>query len=73
MANYMAINVFLNMLFKPTEMHIQLVQMLQEGAEGGASGHLGEGVHILREALAAVAVFAVGAWHVGVRVVDVAR
>ena len=61
------------MLLKPSEMHIQLVQMLKQGAEGGASGHLGEGVHILGEALAAVAVLAVGAGHIGVGVVDVAR
>ena len=49
------------------------MQMLQQGAQGGALGHLGEGVHILGEALAAVAQLAVGAGHVGVRVVDVAR
>ena len=61
------------MLFHPTEMHVELMQVLKQGAEGGAFGHLGEGVHILGEALAAVAVLAVGAGHVGVRVVDVAR
>ena len=61
------------MLLHPTEMHIQLMQVLNQGAQGGALGHLGEGVHILGEALAAVAQLAVGAGHVGVRVVDVAR
>ena len=59
------------MLFHPTEMHVELMQMLKQGAEGGAFGHLGEGVHILGEALAAIAQLAVGAGHVGVRVVDV--
>ena len=61
------------MLLHPAEMDIELVEVLQEDAEGGAFGYLGEGVDILGEALAAVAVFAVGAGHVGVRVVDVAR
>ena len=49
------------------------MQVLKQGAQRGALGHLGEGVHILGEALAAVAQLAVGAGHVGVRVVDVAR
>ena len=61
------------MLLHPTEMHIQLMQVLKQGAKRRALGHLGEGVHILGEALAAVAQLAVGARHVGVRVVDVAR
>ena len=60
------------MLLHPTEMHIQLVQMFQQGAEGCAFGHLGEGVDILGEALASVAELAVGTGDVGVGVVDVA-
>ena len=60
------------MLLHPTEVNVQLMQVLKQGAQGGALGHLGEGVHILGEALAAVAQLAVGAGHVGVRVVDVA-
>ena len=66
-------NSQLNMFLHSSEVNIQLVEVLKQGAEGGAFGHLGEGVHILGEALAAVAVLAVGAGHVGVRVVDVAR
>ena len=39
------------MLLHPTEMNIQLVQVLQQGAEGCALGHLGEGIDVLGEAL----------------------
>jgi len=53
-------------------MHIQFVQVLQEGAKGRALGHLGEGVDVLGEALATVAELAVGAGDVGVGVVNVA-
>ena len=60
------------MLLHSPEMHIQLVQVLQQGAEGCTFGHLGEGVDILGEALATVAELAVGAEDVGVGVVDVA-
>ena len=61
------------MLFGATEVDVEFVEVLQEGAEGGAFGHLGEGVDILGEALAAIAVLAVGARNIGVGVVDVAR
>ena len=61
------------MLLNPTEMHVELMEVLKQRTQGRAFGHLGEGVHILGEALAAVAQLAVGAGHVGVRVVDVAR
>ncbi len=61
------------MFFNSSKVHVQLMQVLKQGTQGRSFGHLGEGVHILGEALAAVAVFAVGAGHVGVRVVDVAR
>ena len=61
------------MLFNATEVDVELVEVLQQGAEGGALGHLGEGVDILGEALATIAVFAVGARDVGVGVVDITR
>ena len=61
------------MLFYPTEMHVKLMERRQQRAERRALGHLGEGVHVLGEALAAVAVLAIGTRHVGVRVVDIAR
>ena len=60
------------MLLYPTEVHIQLVQVLQQGAEGCALGHLGEGVDILGEALATVAELAIGTRNVSVGVVDIA-
>ncbi len=61
------------MLLHPTEMHVQLMQVLKQGAEGGALRHLGKSVDILGEALAAIAVLAVGAGNVGMGIVDVAR
>ena len=61
------------MFFDATEMHVELVEVLKEGAQGGALGHLGKSIDVLGEALAAVAQLAVGAGHVGVGVVDVAR
>ena len=60
------------MLLHPSEMHIQLVEMLQQRSERRALGHLSEGVHVLGEALAAIAVLAVGAGDIGVGIVDVA-
>ena len=60
------------MFLHPTEMHIQLVQMFQQGAEGCAFGHLGEGVDILGEALATVAKLAVRAGDIGMSIIDVA-
>lgn len=61
------------MFFHATEVDVELVEVLQKGAEGGALGHLGKGVHILGEALATIAVLAVGAGDIGVGVVDVTR
>ena len=52
-------------------MNVEFVEGLQQSAEGCAFGHLGEGVHVLRETLAAVAQFAVGAGYIGVGVVDI--
>ena len=61
------------MFFYATEMDVELMEVLQQGAEGGALGHLGKGIHILGEALASIAVLAVGTGDVGVGVVDIAR
>ena len=40
------------MLLHPTEMHIQLMQMLQQRSKGRALGHLGEGADFVFTALA---------------------
>ena len=61
------------MFLHPTEMHVQLMQVLKQGAQRGALGHLSKGVHILGEALATIAILAIGARDIGVGVVDVAR
>ena len=47
--------------------------MLKECTQRCALGHHGEGVDILREALASIAELAVRTWDIGVGVVDVAR
>ena len=60
------------MLFHSPEMHIQLVQVLQEGAKGRALGHLGEGVDVLGEALSTIVELAVRTRDKGVHLVDVA-
>ena len=54
------------MLFKSTEVNVEFVERSTEFAEGAVLGELREGVDVLREALAAVATFAVGAGDVGV-------
>lgn len=61
----------LDMLLKSTEVNIELMQWLKESAERRASGHLGEGVDILREALATIAELAIRTRNIGVGVVDV--
>lgn len=61
------------MLFKSTEMNIQFMKMLKESTQRCALGHHGEGVDILREALATIAELAIRTRDVGVGVVDVAR
>ncbi len=61
------------MLLHPAEMHIELMQMLQQRSERRALRHLGEGVHVLGEALATIAKLAVRTWNVGVGVVNVTR
>ena len=60
------------MLLKSTEVYIQFMQMLKESPERCALGHHGEGVDILREALATITELAVRTRDVGVGVVDVA-
>ena len=60
------------MFLKSAEVNIELMQMLKESSERSASGHLGEGVDILREALATIAKLAIGTWNLCMRVVDVA-
>ena len=63
----------LNTFLHSPEMHIQLMEMLQQRSEWRALGHLGEGIHVLGETLAAIAELAIGTRHVGVRVVDITR
>lgn len=60
------------MLLHATEMNIQFMQVLQQGSKGCSLSHLGKGVDILGEALAAISELAVRARDVGVGVVDVA-
>ena len=60
------------MLLKATEMNIELMEVLQKSPKRSTLCHLGEGVDILGEALAAIAVLAIGAGDVGVGVVDIA-
>ena len=60
------------MLLHPTEMDIQLVQVLQQGSKGRALGHLGKGIDILGEALATKTELTIGTGDVGGGVVDVA-
>lgn len=61
------------MLLKSSEVHIQLMEVLKESTQRCALGHHGEGVDILREALATITELAVRTWDIGVGVVDVAR
>lgn len=49
------------------------MQRFKQLAERSACGHHGEGVDILREALAAIAELAIRTRNIGVGVVDVAR
>lgn len=66
-------NLKLNMLLHSPEMHIQLVEMLKQGAQRGAFCHLGKGVDILGETLAAVAVLAIRTRNKSVSIINVAR
>ena len=63
----------LYMLLYSTEMHVKFMKVLQKRSERRTLRHLGKGIHILGEALATIAKLAVRAWHIGMRVVDIAR
>ena len=65
-------SIVLDMLLESTEVDVELVQRLKHLAKRSACGHHGEGVDILREALAAIAELAIRARNIGVGVVDVA-
>ena len=58
------------MLLKPSEMHIQFMQMFQKCTKRGSRSHLGKGVHILGKALTAITVLAIRTRNIGVGVVD---
>ena len=60
------------MFLYTTEVDVEFVEVGQEGAERCALGHLGKGIDILGEALATVAVLAIGTGDIGVGVVDIA-
>lgn len=61
------------MLLKPSEMNIQLMQVLKECTERSTCGHFCESIHILREALATIAELTIRSGNVSMGVVDVAR
>ena len=61
------------MFLKSSEVHVQLMQVFQKGSKRSALGHFGKGVDILWEAFATIAVLAIRARDVGVRVVDITR
>ena len=60
------------MLFKSSKVHIQFMQVLKKCTQRSALGHHGEGVDILREALATIAELAIRSGNVSMSVVDVA-
>ena len=53
------------MLLYPTEMNIQLVQVLQQDSKGRSLGHLGKGINILGEALTTIAKLTIGTRNTG--------
>ena len=59
-------------LFESPELHVQLVERGEQRAERSSGRHLRECVHVLGEALAAVAEFAVRPRNARVHLVDVA-
>ena len=61
------------MFLNPAEMHIQLMQMLQQCSKRRALRHFGEGIHVLGEALAAIAKLAIGTRNKSVSIINVAR
>ena len=60
------------MLFVTAEVDVQRMKRGKQLAEGRTLRHDGKRIHVLREALAAVAVSSIGARHVGMGIVDVA-
>ena len=48
------------------------MQVFQQGSKGCTLGHLGEGIDILGEALAAISKFAIGTGDIGMGVIDIA-
>ena len=64
--------IVLDMLLKSTEMDVEFMKGFKQLAERSACGHHGEGVDILREALATIAELAIWTRNIGMRVVDVA-
>ena len=63
--------MILDVFFYAAEVHVELVEMLQQYAKRGALGHFGKRIHILREALATIAELTVGTRNIGMRVVDI--
>ena len=61
------------MLFKSTEMNIQLMKMLQKGSKGCALCHLSQSIDILREAFDTITVLTLWTRNVGMGVVDITR
>ena len=59
------------MLLDTTEVNVEFVEMLQEGAKRGAFGHLCESVDIFRETFATITVLTIGTRNVRVGIVDV--
>ena len=60
------------MLLESTEVNVEFVEVLKESTERCTLGHLGEGIDILREALATITELAIRTGDKGVGVVDVA-
>ena len=52
-------------------MNIEFVEVLQEGAEGRALGHFGEGIYVLGEALSAISEFSIRTGNIGMGVVNI--
>ena len=61
------------MLFDPTEVHVELMQMFQKCSERCALCHLSKSIDILGKTLAAIAKRAIRTRDVGVSVIDIAR
>ena len=54
-------------------MNVQFMEVFQQSSKGCSLGHLGEGVDILGEALAAITKLTIRAWNISVGIVDVTR